>query len=345
MKQSLFFAAAETLVPYKTYPRSSESLADRRRRRKLLRRQRWRGRWLALLALSSLITLSWTRWARSDLPKLRISQEPPSTLKTPQEPPSTQKLPPQPLPGTGTAATPRSTTSSELHYEDWVQLLRTEANEAASQGLSDLNLLAGDSISLWFPVDLLPYQQSWLNQGISGETAQGLQKRLEDWQILEPQRIFLMIGINDLLKGESAEVVVETNQRIVEQLQLTHPTAEIILQSILPHSGDRATWEGREKLRNAPIETIQAVNQELAAIAQSSTQDSVQYLDLYPLFSDQKGLLRSDLTTDGLHLNSQGYLVWSTALKMFEQQEQDQFQLMSSLESESFTESLEASAY
>ena len=30
---------------------------------------------------------------------------------------------------------------------------------------------------------------------------------------------------------------------------------------------------------------------------------------------DNKGQLRSDLTYDGLHLNEQGYLVWSNFVK------------------------------
>lgn len=298
------------MVPYKTYNYPSESLSDRRRRRRLLRRKRWRGRWLALLLVSSAMTLSWVGLSRSGLEVRQVRHSAQALIQSPQL-----------LPGTATAAPPRLAKPLELHYEDWVVLLRQEADTVATKNLPDLNLLAGDSISLWFPSNLLPQDQPWLNQGISGETTEGLQRRLEDWQGLQPRRIFLMIGINDLIRGDSVAAVVEANQRIVEQLRLMHPETEIIVQSLLPHGGDRATWEGKDKLQAVSLETIQRVNRKLRAIAQA---ESAQYLDLYPLFSDSNGFLRSDLTTDGLHLNPQGYLVWSTALKMFEQQDQPQ---------------------
>ena len=40
------------------------------------------------------------------------------------------------------------------------------------------------------------------------------------------------------------------------------------------------------------------------------------YLDLYPLFVNGDGYLRADLTSDGLHLNQDGYMVWRTALAL-----------------------------
>ena len=38
-------------------------------------------------------------------------------------------------------------------------------------------------------------------------------------------------------------------------------------------------------------------------------------IDLYSLFIDNKGQLKDDLTYDGLHLNEQGYEVWSNFIK------------------------------
>ena len=45
------------------------------------------------------------------------------------------------------------------------------------------------------------------------------------------------------------------------------------------------------------------------------------YLNLHPLFTDQQGNLRSNFTTDGLHLSPPGYLVWRTALQMYTNQQ------------------------
>ena len=47
-----------------------------------------------------------------------------------------------------------------------------------------------------------------------------------------------------------------------------------------------------------------------------AAKEDVKYLHLYPLFADKQGNLRSKFTTDGLHLNPNGYLVWSSALQL-----------------------------
>ena len=205
-----------------------------------------------------------------------------------------------------------------LNYEGWVALLSKEASALAVNPPQALSILAGDSISLWFPGELLPPDQVWLNQGISGETTQGLLKRLDAFQQLNPDRIFVMIGINDLLRGISPNEVLREQKQLIQTLKKDHPESLIILQSILPHSAEAATWEGRDRLLKLDNQTIATLNQNLKQLAQAQ---DVYYLDLWPLFLDQEGKLRAYLTTDGLHLNENGYLVWSVALELFNQKE------------------------
>jgi lysophospholipase L1-like esterase len=112
------------------------------------------------------------------------------------------------------------------------------------------------------------------------------------------------------------EVILANQRQILRYLRRVHPQARIVAQSILPHGGSSITWEGRDRLLKIPNSRIRRLNQQLAAIA---NEEGSAYLDLYPLFMDEKGDLRSDLTTDGLHLNSQGYLVWRAALQVFNQ--------------------------
>ncbi|HEY9664012.1 MAG TPA: hypothetical protein V6C65_36640, partial [Allocoleopsis sp.] len=66
----------------------------------------------------------------------------------------------------------------QLNYEQWKEVLAQEADSAATKQPKRLSILAGDSISLWFPEAMLPADRTWLNQGISGETTSGLLKRL-----------------------------------------------------------------------------------------------------------------------------------------------------------------------
>lgn len=206
----------------------------------------------------------------------------------------------------------------QLTYEQWLTLLQQEAIAAAADHPKHLNILIGDSLSLWFPPELLPTEQNWLNQGISGETSAGLLHRLELFDAAQPETIFVLIGINDLIRGVGDAELLENQRRIIRDLQQVHPQAQIVLQSMLPHAGDRASWQGKERLRAISNDHIRELNQELRAIA---AETGVHFLDLHPLFTDAQGNLRPELTTDGLHLSAQGYLVWRSALQLFRQME------------------------
>ncbi|MEG4584459.1 SGNH/GDSL hydrolase family protein [Microcoleus sp. MOSTC5] len=201
-------------------------------------------------------------------------------------------------------------------YQQWVTQLGREAEAAAENRPSRLSVLAGDSLSMWFPTKLLPVDRIWLNQGISGETSVGLLKRLQLFDRTAPDTVFVMIGINDLLRGASDEGILDNQRQIIRDLRWAHPKAEVVVQSILPHSGEQATWENRDRLLAIPNSRIRAINRRLKEIASS---ENVLYLDLYPLFADADGNLPTELSTDGLHLNDQGYLVWRSALQLFGQ--------------------------
>ena len=216
-----------------------------------------------------------------------------------------------PLEKTPSTVVPQLGDRQYLNYQQWVALLRQEAR--AAQDAPRLTVLLGDSISLWFPPNLLPGRRTWLNQAISGENSGTLLQRLDALDDAQVETVFLMIGINDLISGKPESQVIANIQSVVLYLQENHPEAKIVVQSILPHAAENATWEGRDRLLLLPNDRVRTINE---AIAQLSATENVYYLDLYPLFVNGEGLLRADLTTDGLHLNERGYLVWRTAISI-----------------------------
>lgn len=201
-------------------------------------------------------------------------------------------------------------------YEQWVEQLGREANAVANNPPERLTILAGDSLSLWFPTELLPQDRTWLNQGISGETSTGLLKRVKLFDITQPETIFVMIGINDLIRGIDDSTLLNNYREIIRDLRWVHPDAQIVVQSILPHSDKHSSWEGRDRLLKISNRRIRDLNQELKFIAQ---EEGAYFLNLHFLFTDAEGNLKPELSTDGLHLNQQGYLVWSSALKIYSQ--------------------------
>ncbi|MBF2027993.1 MAG: G-D-S-L family lipolytic protein [Oscillatoriales cyanobacterium C42_A2020_001] len=234
------------------------------------------------------------------------------------------QLPMEPTPGFGLRR--------ELTYEQWVTLLKNEAAAIAQKHPDSLHILAGDSLSLWFPSELLPSGGTWLNQGISGETSYGLLRRVKLFDRNQPQTIFVMIGINDLIRGVRDETLLANQREIIRHLKTNHPKATIVVQSILPHGGDRASrryWASVKGdpavgqnphplwVKRLPIISnrhIRKLNQRLSTIAK---EEKVQFLDLHHLFADEQGYLHDSLTTDGLHLSYEGYALWRSQLERF----------------------------
>ena len=186
-------------------------------------------------------------------------------------------------------------------YQQWQALLTQEAQAIAKgQGNNSLTVVVGDSLSQWLPTDMLPQDRFWLNQGISGDTTQGVLNRLGAFADTRPDVIHVMAGVNDLKNGASDAQVLANLERIMQQLRQQHPDARIVVHSILP-----------TRLASIPSDRIRALNER---IERSALQQRVVYLDLHPSFIDEVGQLRYELTTDGLHLSRLGYQVWQIAM-------------------------------
>jgi lysophospholipase L1-like esterase len=189
-------------------------------------------------------------------------------------------------------------------YEEWINLLALEAKAMVrGQGSNRLTVMVGDSISLWFPVEQLPRDRFWLNQGISGDTSAGVLRRLSAFANARPDSIHVMVGVNDLRRGATDTEILSNVRQIMQQLRQTHPQAKIYIHSILP-----------TRLAAIPTSRVSQLNQSIAAITQ---EEGVEFLNLVNYFSDDQGNLRHELTTDGLHLNLLGYSVWDWAMRSF----------------------------
>lgn len=190
-------------------------------------------------------------------------------------------------------------------YQQWRHLLAQEAIVAKSNS-RNVGVLLGDSLSLWFPNSYLPETRTWLNQSISGDTTKGILRRLKDFSQTRPGVVYIMAGVNDLKQGATDAEILGNLRQIIHHLRVTHPQAKIVMQSILP-------------TRSLPVapQRVHQLNQRLKAIA---NQQGAYYLDVYSYLVDAGGYLRSDFTTDGLHLNSTGYQAWRSVLQQAELQ-------------------------
>ncbi|WP_210356245.1 GDSL-type esterase/lipase family protein [Sphingobacterium tabacisoli] len=141
-----------------------------------------------------------------------------------------------------------------------------------------------------------------LNRGISGDISYGVLARLDEVLRHEPQKLFLMIGVNDLKRGVPTSNIIQNYERIVRRVQKESPKTKIYLNSILPILPEKLI-ESFKAVNNADIAIL---NDGLKRIA--SAHKHVEFVDLHPIVADRNGNLRAEITPDGIHLEVAAYV-------------------------------------
>ena len=148
------------------------------------------------------------------------------------------------------------------------------------------------------------------NRGIVGDIVQGLIDRIDPIIKGQPKKLFIMSGVNDISHDVSADSIARVTEELIVMVKKGSPRTKIYLQSLLPFNNDVREW----KLLKGRDHVVVEANILLEQVAR---RQGVTWINLYPLFVDDQGRLRADLTNDGLHLMGKGYLIWSDAIKPY----------------------------
>ena len=148
------------------------------------------------------------------------------------------------------------------------------------------------------------------NRGIVGDIIQGLIDRIGPIIKGQPKKLFIMSGVNDISHDVSADSIARAMEKLIVMVKQGSPRTKIYLQSLLPFNNDVREW----KLLKGRDHVVVEAN---ALLEQVAHRQSVTWINLYPLFVDDQGRLRADLTNDGLHLMGKGYLIWRDAIKPY----------------------------
>jgi lysophospholipase L1-like esterase len=145
------------------------------------------------------------------------------------------------------------------------------------------------------------------NRGISGDITFGVLERLDEVIEGHPAKVFLLIGINDISRNIPDSVILANQLKIVQRIKNGSPGTKIYLQTLLPVNNTFNKFKNHYNKDGH----IAAVNEGLKKIALA---EKLTLIDLHPLFLDKEGRLDKAYTTDGLHPNAAGYLVWKKVL-------------------------------
>lgn len=145
-----------------------------------------------------------------------------------------------------------------------------------------------------------------INRGIDSDRLTWLEHRMPNLLANKPAKIFIKIGINDIMDGKRAKQMKEEYQVILKQFKSLE-NCQVYVQSCLPVNNTEYAH---------PIDNtvVQSVNKMLEELVSSY---SYTYINLYNHFVNENNELKSDYTRDGVHLNGIGYLVWKDQIKEY----------------------------
>ncbi|WPB55256.1 GDSL-type esterase/lipase family protein [Xylophilus sp. GOD-11R] len=182
------------------------------------------------------------------------------------------------------------------------RLMSTARAQAPQPPVSNPTVaLLGDSITeggLW--ANYFPAQRV-LNLGISGDTTTGMLMRLGALVAAKPPKVFIMAGINDLLRGRAPDDVFATYRQIVSEID--SPSRKIFVESTLYVTAPT---------NMAVNEKVTRLNTLLRQLCEQTRRCT--FVDMNTALAPS-GQLAQQFTQDGLHLNQAGYEAWFAELK------------------------------
>ena len=170
-------------------------------------------------------------------------------------------------------------------------------------------VLLGDSMIARFARLRTPDRVSVVNFGINGDFTTGVLQRLGAVVRLRPAKVFIEIGVNDVVERVEPAVVIANYRAIIRGIRGGSPTTRLYAQSIFP-TALRSSWLRSSDSLN---DTIRATNADLASLCR---QEGITFIDLHPLFV-RDNRLAAAFTVDGIHLNDQAYALWLDAIRRY----------------------------
>ena len=191
-----------------------------------------------------------------------------------------------------------SITSGETGYRD---------NEAATQrglAMADWNTRAqtvviGDSITEFAPwKDMFP-DADILNRGASGDTVSGVEQRLDLILRAKPDRVFILVGTNDLNLSNSVTDVLAIYERVIGRLKQAKIT--VYVQSVPVCEEQFVFCTGARRENEAALN---------AGLKQLAGDLDVVFIDLAASFPPGE-----EYRADGVHPTIAGYKAWRDILQ------------------------------
>lgn len=172
-------------------------------------------------------------------------------------------------------------------------------------------VFTGSSLMEMFPVEewvreLGPDAPIVYNRGVGGYKTSDLLPILDACVFeLEPRKVFINIGTNDL-SDESIplEKVMSNYDRIITQIEERLPGVVIYMMAYYPVNYDVAAEEMKPCLL---IRTNEKINRANELVEQLATRHGQRFINVNAPLMDEQGRLKAEYTIEGMHIKPEGY--------------------------------------
>lgn len=171
-------------------------------------------------------------------------------------------------------------------------------------------VFTGSSLMEMFPINKLLEEHNdptvIYNRGIGGFISAELLDVIDVCVLqLEPSRVFINIGTNDLSDSRiPVQHLMDNYDKIITAIENHIPKVEIYLMAYYPVNYEAAAENMKECLKIRNNEKIAAANKEVEKLA---TKHGQKYIDINKNLKDSQGRLKAEFTIEGLHINEDGY--------------------------------------
>ena len=204
----------------------------------------------------------------------------------------------------------------EKRLNDWPDLAHyREANAKVQPPARDEQrvVFMGDSITdMWVQPRFGAFfpGKPYIGRGIGGQTTpQMLLRFREDVIALQPKVVVILAGTNDIAGNTGPMTLAQTEENLASMAELARVHGiQVVLSSVMPVStyGHDSNGNPVDMRIKRPPEQILELN---SWIKKHAAGKGYMYLDYFSAMVDDQGLLKKDLSEDGLHPNAAGYSV------------------------------------
>lgn len=176
-------------------------------------------------------------------------------------------------------------------------------------------LFLGDSLTYNYKINEFFEEYKTFNSGISGNKTTDILNDLENRVYkYNSTKVFLLIGINDLKNGISNDEVLNNIEIIIKKIKENSKDTIIYVESLYPISDEKDKKNIKKIVPKTDNNEIKETNKKLNELCKKY---NIKYINVYDKLLNDKGSLKKDYTTDGLHLNDLGYFKVTKVLEKY----------------------------